>query len=198
MSRSETSRVSRRNFIKAAGLGAASTAIGATTLGAAQAQDEAWDAEVDVIAVGSGGAALAAACGAIDNGASVLVLEKADFAGGTTSKSGGGSWVPNSHHMQAAGLEDDRDQFLRYCARVSFPELYNDQSPTFGLMPNNLKLLETFYDNASRVFQKLDETGAHPTTMALSWDKKPAPDYHGQIEENGKILGRQTSPRDED
>jgi 3-oxosteroid 1-dehydrogenase len=198
MTSSETSRVSRRNFIKAAGLGAASTAIGATTLSAVQAQEEAWDAEVDVIAVGSGGAALAGACGAIDNGATVLVLEKADFVGGTTSKSGGGSWVPNSHHMQAAGLPDDRDTFLRYCARVSFPELYNDQSPTYGLMPNNLKLLETFYDNAARVFKKLDESGAHPTTMAMSWDNQPGADYHGQIEENGQIRGRQTSPRDED
>jgi len=194
----EKSRISRRSFIAAAGLGASAAALGTVTVTAAQAQEQAWDEEVDVIAVGSGGAGLAGAIGALDNGASVLVLEKADFVGGTTGKSGGGSWVPNNHLMQAKGLRDDRDEFLRYCSRVSFPELYNDKSPTYGMQPNNFRLLETYYDKAADIFRKLDESGAYPVTTAMSWDGKPAPDYHGQIAENGKIVGRQLAPRDED
>lgn len=192
---SSQSRVSRRDFIKAAGLGATGTALGATMITGAQAQEMDWDQQVDVVAVGSGGAALAAAVGAIDNGASVLLLEKGPVPGGTTAKSGGGAWVPNSHHMQAAGLSDDRDTFLQYCARVAFPELYRENSPTYGLYQDTFALFETFYDNANRVFKQLDDSGAFPTTMAMSWEDKPAPDYHGQLPENGGILGRQTSPR---
>src|SRR5690606_15567243 len=131
MSTTETSRVSRRGFMKAAGLGAATTALGATTIASAQAQE--WDEEFDVVVAGSGGAALAGAIGALDNGASVVILEKAAFIGGTTGKSGGGSWVPNNRWMEAHGYKDNKEDYLRYVAKVSFPELYNDKSPTLGM-----------------------------------------------------------------
>lgn len=189
MTNPETSRVSRRGFMKAAGLGAASTALGAVTISSAQAQE--WDEEFDVIVAGSGGSALAGAIGALHGGASVLVLEKAPFLGGTTGKSGGGSWVPNNKWMTEMGHQDDKDTFLRYCARVSFPELYNDLSPTFGMTEHHWAQLNAFWDNAAIVFEKLDDTGALPSTVFLSWDGKPAPDYHGHLPENGQILGRQ-------
>ncbi len=47
-----------------------------------------WDKEVDVVVLGTGGAALTAAIAAADGGASVLVLEKTHQIGGTTSYSG--------------------------------------------------------------------------------------------------------------
>ena len=185
------SRVSRRNFMKAAGLGAASTAIGAASITSAQAQE--WDEEFDVIVAGSGGAAFAGAIGALHNGATVLVLEKAAFIGGTTAKSGGGSWVPNNKWMAAHGQTDNKDDYLRYVARVSFPELYNDKSPTLGMTEHHWAQLNTFWDNANRVFERLDADGALPATTFLSWDGKPAPDYHGHLAENAQILGRQVA-----
>ncbi len=191
MSTTEKSRVSRRAFMAAAGLGAASTALGAVTITAANAQENEWDEEFDVVIAGTGGAAFAGAIGALQGGASVVMLEKAPFIGGTTAKSGGGSWVPNNKWMAEMGQTDDKDTFLRYVAKVSFPELYNDKSPTLGMTEHHWAQLNAFWDNAAPVFHKLDEVGALPSKVFTSWDNKPAPDYHGQIAENGQILGRQ-------
>lgn len=191
MTTNETSRVSRRAFMAAAGLGAASTALGAVTITAANAQEAEWDEEFDVVVAGTGGAAFAGAIGALQGGASVVMLEKAPFIGGTTAKSGGGSWVPNNKWMAEMGQTDDKDTFLRYVAKVSFPELYNDKSPTFGMTDHHWAQLNSFWDNAAPVFHQLDEIGALPSKVFTSWDNKPAPDYHGQIAENGQILGRQ-------
>jgi anaerobic selenocysteine-containing dehydrogenase len=57
-------RVSRRGFLKASGAGAtvAAGALGAIPFSASRAfAQQSWDAEYDVVVVGSGGAALAAA-----------------------------------------------------------------------------------------------------------------------------------------
>lgn len=88
---------SRRNFIK----GAAAGAVGMATFGilsacsqeakpaAAPTEGPKWDKEADVVIVGAGGSGLAAAIEAVTSGASVLVLEKAEKAGGTTAVCGG-------------------------------------------------------------------------------------------------------------
>lgn len=88
--------ISRRDFIK----GAAASAVGVATAGVLSActnntttsvetSTMTWDKEADVIIVGGGGTGLAAAVQASADGASVMVLEKAGIAGGTTSYSGG-------------------------------------------------------------------------------------------------------------
>ena len=52
--------------------------------------------QVDVIVVGSGGAGMSAALTAAVGGAEVLVLERTDRLGGTTTYSGGALWIPNN------------------------------------------------------------------------------------------------------
>ena len=79
----------------------------------------AWDRVVDVVVVGSGGAALTAATLAHDQGAEVLVLEKADMLGGTTAVSGGGVWLPGNHKMAEAGIDDSREDALAYIRRLT-------------------------------------------------------------------------------
>ena len=53
----------------------------------------------DVVVVGSGVGAFISALAAAKNGASVLMLEKGSEWGGTSSKSGGGVWVPNNKNV---------------------------------------------------------------------------------------------------
>ena len=73
-----------------------------------------WDYEVDVVVLGSGGAALAAALTAAVNGASVAVYEKATTVGGTTAVSGGVVWIPAHNRSPDAELSvDDALSYLR-------------------------------------------------------------------------------------
>lgn len=60
----------------------------------------------DVIILGSGAAGLTAALRAAKAGAKTLVLEKADYYGGTTAISGGGIWIPGSPQAVAQGASD--------------------------------------------------------------------------------------------
>ncbi len=93
--------------------------------------------EFDVVVLGSGAAALAAAVTAHGFGAErVGVFEKADVVGGTSAMSGGMIWIPCNHHMAEQGLADSRDDALRYLDSLShdriIPELaaaYVDTGP---------------------------------------------------------------------
>ena len=60
----------------------------------------------DLVVLGSGAAGLAAALRAAVAGASVVVLEKSIWIGGTTAMSGGCIWIPDNPLMKAAGLAD--------------------------------------------------------------------------------------------
>jgi succinate dehydrogenase/fumarate reductase flavoprotein subunit len=82
-------------------------------------REPAWDRQVDVVVVGTGGGALVAATLAADGGAEVLVVEKDAVVGGTTGVSGGVMWVPQNHHMVAAGIDDSRDDALAYILRLA-------------------------------------------------------------------------------
>lgn len=74
-----------------------------------------WDLEVDVVVLGSGGAALVAALAAHEYGAGdVIVLEKSGMVGGTTAMSGGMLWVPLNHHSRGEGVEDSIDDVVAY------------------------------------------------------------------------------------
>src|SRR3954468_5687518 len=108
-----------------------------------------WDAVADVVVVGSGAAAFAAATIAASQGMAVTMLERADQFGGTTGRSGGGFWVPNNPVMRAAGIEDPRHDVLRYLARLAFPTMFDPSSATLGLDPFDFELLETFYDRGA-------------------------------------------------
>ena len=190
------SRVSRRAFFAAATAGAAGVALGVTTITAAQAAD--WDEETDVVVVGSGGAALAGAAAALMGGAKVSIYEKGPVAGGTTAKSGGQFWIPNSPYMQEQGMADPKPDALKYMARLAFPHLYKPNDPTLGIPQHNYDMISAYYDNAATVIKTLNDTGALKSSMSHSWDGQATPDYFSHLAEDKAPRGRTTDPQNTD
>jgi hypothetical protein len=97
--------VSRREFLKGGTLVAA-TVAGAAMFNACSASEEGsdsvsdkpwlpkkWDYETDVLIIGYGGAGGFAALAAYDEGAQVIILEKAPFRGGGSSSINMGQWT---------------------------------------------------------------------------------------------------------
>jgi 3-oxosteroid 1-dehydrogenase len=78
-----------------------------------------WHLEADVVSIGSGVGGLSAAITAHDQGASALVLERADQVGGVTALSLGEVWVAGNHHALALGINDSLESGYRYLKRLS-------------------------------------------------------------------------------
>jgi succinate dehydrogenase/fumarate reductase flavoprotein subunit len=190
------SRVSRRDFFKAATATAAGVTLGVATITSAAAQE--WDGETDVVIVGSGGAALSAAAAALMGGAKIRIFEKGPVAGGTTAKSGGAFWIPNGPYMQEKGWVDPKEDAIRYMARLAFPHLYKADQENLGLLPGVYELLSAFYDHGARVTKTLNDTGAMKSVMSMSWDGEATPDYWAHIPENKAPRGRTTNPTNAD
>ncbi len=120
----EEMKSSRRSFLKASAAGAgvlAATAAGISGLtgcgGADYSADtsipDKWDAEFDVVVIGSGFSGLSAAIEAKRAGASVVVLEKMSTFGGNSVINGGYMGVPNNDIQKKEGIKDSVDLFMK-------------------------------------------------------------------------------------
>ena len=103
-----------------------------------------WD--TDLLVVGSGAGALTAAVTAAELGARVLVIEKGHLWGGTSATSGGTLWIPCSHHMQAAGVEDSPEEAYAY-----LHALVGDAVPE--------SKLRTYIDQAAKMLAFIEAQG---------------------------------------
>jgi succinate dehydrogenase/fumarate reductase flavoprotein subunit len=202
------SRLSRRRFLAAAGLTAGSAAVGGSfaaqeAFAASSANyvntklPSKWAREADVIVVGSGGAGLNAAIAARASGAKVLILERASLIGGTTLKSGGEYWIPNNPVLRSKGLTDPRDWALKYMARLSYPSIYDADSPRLGLPKLQYDLLATFYDRGPEMVSHMSKIGAYDSviqpTMGYPQTSRMDvgdPDYHADLPEDHAPHGR--------
>lgn len=122
--------------------------------------------ETDVIVLGSGGAALAAALVPAQAGLKVTVFERTEYLGGTTAVSAGMLWIPNNHHMRESdedSIPDSRDDALKYMNRIAGGQA----SP---------ELIEALVDRGPEMIQWLEETT--PVKM-YPIDR---PDYHSEFE----------------
>jgi succinate dehydrogenase/fumarate reductase flavoprotein subunit len=148
--------------------------------------DEIYEYDADVLVVGSGAAAYAAALTAAAEGSSVIMFEKADHVGGTTLLSGGGTaWIPNNSLMRAQGIEDPREDCLRFLCKLSYPQYYDPTDAKLGLPADAYDLIATFYDTGSIALDRLREIGA----VDVYFDGV-TPDYHSFMPENKAVYGR--------
>lgn len=73
-----------------------------------------WDAEYDVVVVGSGAGGMTAALCCHAKGLSTLLIEKDKVYGGTSAVSGGGIWIPCNDQVEPKGGRDDLEAARRY------------------------------------------------------------------------------------
>jgi len=98
----------------------------------------------DVVVVGSGGAGLAAAIQACDEGAKVLVVEKMSTIGGNTIKASVGMNAAETRFQKLKGIEDSK-------------ELFYQESLKGGQFKNNKVLLREFVERAPQAVEWLAE-----------------------------------------
>ena len=171
------------------------------------AYDDIFDYEADVLVVGSGGAAFAAAITAASEGASVVVFERNESVGGTSAISGGTAWIPNNPSLRAQGAEDPREDAIRYMCRMAYPQWYCTDHATLGLPADAYGLIETFYDSGFRAVEYLTGLGAldviaddvepdpaRPIEFEFGVTLPSMPDYGAELEENKRPNGRHCRP----
>lgn len=136
------------------------------------------DDDFDLVVLGSGAAGLAAALVGGQQGARVLLAEKAELVGGTTAMAGGCTWVPGNHLMRAAGLPDSADDALAYIRAVAPPGWAADEEP----------LWQAFVANAPTMLEFVERHSA--LRFGLGGEPDPYPDAPG-----ARLRGRNVSPR---
>jgi len=137
--------------------------------------------DVDVIVLGSGGAALCAALRSAQAGLRVRVLERTEYLGGTTAVSAGMLWIPNNHHMKETEVSDSREEAIVYLSATSGP-----QAPR--------ELIEAFVDNGPEMVRWLE--GSTPVRL-YPIDR---PDYHSEFpgaKEGSRALDNQPVDADQ-
>ncbi|MEG0238714.1 FAD-dependent oxidoreductase [Anaerorhabdus sp.] len=104
--------------------------------------------EVDVVIVGAGGAGLAAAIRASQDGADVLVVEKQGIIGGATTRSGGKVMAAGTDIQKEAGISDNDEMMYNYLKEIG------------GEYIDDVKL-KAFTDNALDVYNWMIDLGVN-------------------------------------
>jgi 3-oxosteroid 1-dehydrogenase len=150
-----------------------------------------FDATTDVVVVGGGCAGLASSLFTSWLGDEVVLLEKAPEVGGTTFKSAFIYWVPNNGPLRESGVDDREEDFLRYAARISRPEKYDPDSPTFGQSEWEFAMYKAMYESGWPAVELLHERGALRYAHAAHWV-----DYWHNLPEDKVESGRGMIPAD--
>jgi fumarate reductase flavoprotein subunit len=122
--------------------------------------------QYDVVVIGSGGAGLAAAIQACDEGAKVLIIEKMPVIGGNTIKASAGMNAAQTRFQKQKGIVDNK-------------ELFYQETLKSGKNKNNPQLLKHFVENAPTAVEWLAERGIElsdiTTTGGMSIDRTHRP-----------------------
>ena len=114
-----------------------------------------WDYSFDVVVVGSGNGGMTAALCTYEMGVKdVLVIEKSDLYGGTSSISGGGVWIPGNRYAREAGAEDSFDKAKTYLRQLITEEEVPEEQ------------LDAFLENGPRMVDFLHERSADAASLS--------------------------------
>ncbi|EOM78559.1 3-ketosteroid-delta-1-dehydrogenase [Rhodococcus rhodnii] len=128
------------------------------------------DTTVDVVVIGSG-TGLAAALAAHEKGLDVLVVEKTEYVGGSTARSGGAFWIPANPVLQADVPEDTRAIAATYLDAV-----VGESAPK--------ERRAAYLDNGAEAVAMIERT----TPLEFFWAKGYS-DYHPE-KPGGSAVGR--------
>ncbi|UDY22279.1 3-oxosteroid 1-dehydrogenase [Nocardioides sp. Kera G14] len=132
----------------------------------------------DVIVVGAGGAGMTAALAAkTKHGLETVVIEKSSYFGGSTSRSGGGVWIPGNYALKAAGQVEPGDADA---AKLYLESIVGDVVPR--------ERRDTYVDRGPEVLEFLRAA----TPVRLKWVPDYA-DYHPEAP-GGRLKGRSVEP----
>lgn len=128
--------------------------------------EQVWDYSFDVVVVGSGnGGQTAALCSYEMGTKDVLVIEKSDLYGGTSSISGGGVWIPGNRYAKAAGAEDSFDKAKTYLRQL----ITEEEVPEYQL--------DAFLENGPKMVDFL-----HERTRVRYVTLQHYPDYYTNLD----------------
>jgi len=102
-----------------------------------------WDREVDVLVFGAGMGGMTAALIAALEGLDVLLCEKTDQVGGTTSTSAGTVWIPGSSQAVRDGVPDSIEDARRFLEAEIGPRAQTVREAFLAAGPAALDYLET-------------------------------------------------------
>lgn len=106
--------------------------------------------EVDLLVLGAGAGGMTAALSAAILGLDVLLVEKAETVGGTTARSAGSVWVPNSRNCKTG---DSRENALRYLQGTVGNRLRSDMADAFlDHAPRMVEFLESHSEVRFRAY----------------------------------------------
>ena len=116
--------VSRREFISSAGAAIAAAGITGPAF-ASEAADKTgtWDEECEVLVCGYGAAGASCAIEASDNGAQVLIIEKAALPGGSMARCGGAIMGAGTRVQEELGVKDSADglyDWVKTCVNQNY------------------------------------------------------------------------------
>jgi succinate dehydrogenase/fumarate reductase flavoprotein subunit len=127
--------------------------------------------EYDVLVVGTGASGMSAAVTAAHNGLKVLVVEKAPVYGGTTARSGGWLWIPNTKLAVEQGIHEPAGSARTY--------LQHEASTHF-----DAARVDAFIENGPKAIDFFTEK------TCVQFDMPPVfPDYHAEVP-GGQMGGR--------
>lgn len=132
-------------------------------------------AAYDVVVIGAGGAGMAAALYAAIDGASVLLVERCEFVGGTSAWSGGTTWIPGTRHGAKVNPADTLLDAKRYLDNA-----VGERTPA--------ALRQAFLDNGARA---VDQIEAHSEVQYRAYPRHP--DYISDLG-GSTVNGRALEP----